>query len=355
MVEVRSAEGEFLGIGTFNPKNSICVRLISREKRDIDTSFFAEKLSALDSRKRSLLSPDTTGYRICHADADGLPGLVVDRYQDVIVFQIHTLGMDLLRSQVLTALEQAFHPQAIVERSDLEARKMEGLQPLPPQVHQGDVDGVVAFLENGLNFLADVLHGQKTGFFLDQRDTRALVRSLAKDKSVVNLFGYTGAFSVAALMGGAKRAVTIDVSAPALAVVSRHYELNGLQVQSGDTVQADVIDLLRSGSLPFRPDLLICDPPAFAKTQERAAEAARAYIGLNQKCLEQLGGGGILITSSCSGRVTAEEFRNLLRIAAGQARKKVQLLSFHEHPVDHPQMLAFPEGWYLKTAVLMVL
>ena len=356
LVEVRDSHGETLGIGSYQPRASIAVRMYAKTPTRLDAAWFAERLQALDAWKRPLLPADTTGFRLVHAESDGLPGFIVDIYDDVAVFQIHTAGADRLRAPFLEGLAQALHPRAIVERSDVGARKQEGLPILEPVVHAGTITGPVPFLEAGLRFHADVLKGQKTGFFLDQRVARLAVGALAKGKRVVNLFGYSGAFSVHALAGGATHVTTVDVSHEALELAEAHVTLNGQDPQQTRTefLQADVMDLLEDTSWDAPTDLLICDPPAFAKTDRHREEALKAYTRLNEQCLKRLPVGGILVTSSCSGRITPEDFRTMLRIASGRARRRVRLLQWIGHDVDHAELLTFPEGRYLKTAILLI-
>jgi 23S rRNA (cytosine1962-C5)-methyltransferase len=358
IVVVKSAKGELLGLGTWNGMNSIRIRLLTHDVSEkIDADFFTKRFVKLAEWKESHLPPNTNGYRLVHAEADGLPGLIVDRYADVFVFQIHTVGMDQLREVVLEALK-TLTPSAIVERSDVEARLREGLKTLAPTVHVGSVNGPVAFQEHGLKFFADVLNGQKTGFFLDQRDARARVGALSKGKRVLNLFGYTGAFSVHAAKGGANFVATVDVSTPALEMAEKQFKANGFDPDDETKylfLEADVLDLMRSDSLEGGPyDVIVCDPPAFAKTDAQVPNAIKAYTEVNTACLRHLKPGGMLVTSSCSGRVSSEDFRSLLRLAAGRAGREVRLLDFLGQPVDHAERLAFPEGRYLKTAILEV-
>lgn len=359
VVTVESAQGEPLGIGTWNGNTSIRVRMLSKDANEtVDADFFADKFKSLSKWKLGMLPSKTDGYRVVHAEADGLPGLIVDSFDDVFVFQLHTAGMELLRDEIVSALKKVFKPKAIVERSDLEVRKIEGLRDRPSGIIFGEVEHVVEFKEAGIKFVADVLHGQKTGFFLDQREARLAVGKLAKDRRVLNLFGYTGAFSVHAALGGADFVSTIDVSRAALELAQKNFSLNGLDPEDEGKCQfleADVFDLLDDPSSKDEDfDLIICDPPALAKSAKNLPQAIKAYTELNAKCLAILGTGGILVTSSCSGRVTPEDFRSLLRIAAGRAGKDVRVLDWITQPVDHAERLAFPEGRYLKTAILEV-
>ena len=364
LVQVHDARRNNLGIGTWNSLTSIAIRLLSREKeRMIDQDFFVEQFLSLERWKLPRLPSQTNGYRLVHAEADGLPGLIVDRYENVFVFQLHTAGMDRLRAEIIAGLEQAFQPTAIVERSDLDVRRIEGLKDAPITVHldrreDKNLPLLVPFQEYGFTFTADVLKGQKTGFFLDQREARHAVHDLAKGRRVLNLFGYTGAFSIHAAKGGADFVATVDVSRTALETSERQFTLNHLDPADESRhlfLEADVFDLLREQEIPGAPyDLIICDPPALAKSSKHLPQALRAYTDLNTACLQQLHPGGILVTSSCSGRLEPEDFRTMLRISAGHARRDVRILEWITQPVDHAERLAFPEGRYLKTAILEV-
>lgn len=364
LVEVQDARGQRLGLGMWNPHTSIRIRLFGRKAPEtIDTTFFLSRFRALARWKESYLPSKTTGYRLVHAEADELPGLIIDRYAETFVFQIHTAGMDHFRPQIIEALTQFGQDQgcthlAIVERSDLETRTQEGIRPRPPEVHVGTVTEPVVFQEHGLTFSADTLYGQKTGFFLDQREARHHVGLLAREKRVLNLFGYTGAFSIHALLGGASFVQTVDASRSALEGAEAQMKLNN--IDPGDEsriglLEADIFELLNESELPGGPyDLIICDPPALAKSASHVPQALKAYTFLNSACLTHLKPGGILVASSCSGRVEPEEFRNALRLAAGRAGRTVRLLDWLSQPIDHAERLAFPEGRYLKTAILEV-
>lgn len=359
LVKLQSSTGEMLGVGTYNPLTNIRVRLLTRDAdATIDTGFFERRFAELDAWKQSHLSPDTNGYRLVHAETDSLPGLIIDRYDDTIVFQIHTAGMELLREEILSALKKTFHPKNIVERSDIEVRKQEGLKDTPITVHLGEITKPIPFTENGHTFLADTLGGQKTGFFLDQRDARYAVGELSHGKRVLNLFCYTGAFSLYAAKNGATHVTSIDVSKPALEQAKENFRANGLNPEDAKKytfLDEDIFELARGQDAPGGPyDVIICDPPALAKTSAHLHNASKAYIALNQWCFSQLSSGGILVSSSCSGRITQEDFRDILRIAAGRAGKQAKILGWITQPADHAESLAFTEGRYLKTAIIEV-
>lgn len=356
LVEVYDTTGHLLGIGSYHPNQSIAIRLYDKQAVELDAAWFTQKIRTLCEWKRPLLPVNTNGFRVVHAESDGIPGLIIDLYDDVAVFQIHTAGADLLREPIIEGIKQALQPRAIVERSDVLARKQEGLDVLEPIVRFGAVDAPVPFLEAGLSFIADVLNGQKTGFFLDQRIGRLSVQRLAKDKKVINLFGYSGAFSVHALAGSAKKVTTVDISHEALELAEKNVKLNNLDPEEERTafLEADVLDLLEDPDWTEAADLIVCDPPAFAKTDRHREEALKSYTRLNEQCLKRLPVGGILVTSSCSGRITPDDFRTMLRIASGRARRRVRVLEWIGHDVDHAELLTFSEGRYLKTAVLLI-
>ncbi|MFA5948086.1 MAG: class I SAM-dependent rRNA methyltransferase [Candidatus Gracilibacteria bacterium] len=356
VVSVYSADNEFIGIGTYNPRNSISVRFLTNKKEEINEDFFAKKLKELMESKKKYLPAKTTGFRLAHADADKLPGLILDVYDDVFVFQISTIGMEKFRDEIINAISKNFKPKAIVERSDIEIRKQEGLAVLPVTTHEGKVDGFVEFLENGFKFYADVIDGQKTGFFLDQRDARMNVGKLSEGKKVLNLFGYSGAFSVYALAGKAEEVTTVDISGKALEIAKKNLEANKFDTKKNELVKMDAFDFLnkcRDKNEKF--DLIVSDPPAFSKSGENLPQALKAYSRLNKSCFELLNKGGILVASSCSGRVTLDDFLNSIKISAGQANKDARILSILGQAFDHTVKLSFPEGRYLKTVVVEVL
>lgn len=368
LVNVLAHDGKFLGVGMYNPKTSIAIRMLSlahgKNKKTgslfIDADFFVKRFEALEKEKKEFLPSDTNGYRLVNADADWLPGLIIDRYNNVFVFQIHTAGMDAFRDQIIEALKTTFNPVAIVERSDIESRKADGLTSLPVKIHFGEIDEPVEFMENGVKFLADVLTGQKTGFFLDQREARKKVGELSKGKKVLNLFAYTGGFGVYAALNGAEKVTTVDISENALELAVKNFQLNGIKVQDKSNAEkyefiaADVFEFLSEVD-PGYYDIIVCDPPAFAKSNDRMEQATKAYTDLNRRCLALLNEGGILLTSSCSGRLTQENFRDILRISAGRAGKDVRILANLSQPIDHTERAAFSEGRYLKTLVVQCL
>jgi 23S rRNA (cytosine1962-C5)-methyltransferase len=358
VVRVYSAEDELLGTGTFHAGHTIRVRMVA-PGRDlaINTDFFAARFKILRDQKRQHLPPNTDGYRLVHGDADYLPGLVVDIYADVAVFQIHTAGMETFRDAVIAALKRVPAPQAIVERSDVEGRTAEGLKGREPSVVFGDLPDRAPFTEDGIRYIADPLYGQKTGFFLDQRPVRRFVRQTAERQRIWNLFSYTGAFTVAAALGGAESILSVDASNTALEGAAEMLRLNGIDPQGrGIEFQQTGMDAFfaERASGDEKVDRIICDPPAFAKHRSELDAAGRGYIGLNQACFRHVASGGMLVTSSCSGVVSADEFRGMVRIAAGNAGRDARIVGEFSQPPDHTRRIAFPEGAYLKTLVLEV-
>lgn len=366
VVQVLSSDGGFLGVGTFHPANTIRVRMFSRKQEALDRNFFSRRFSLLLAQKRRWLPPDTEGFRLVHADADYLPGLVVDLYGGTAVFQVHTAGMDACRKTLVEVLCDPSGPVkagCVVERSDVEARRQDGLRPRPAEVHHGEVTGPVLFREGGLSVYADVLAGQKTGFFLDQRETRLRLKSLAAGRRVVNLFSYSCSFGLAAMAGGAREVLNVDTSSAALDLGRRVFSENGYaeDIKSGRVrfEAADVFDYLETKKEELRAflagGLLVCDPPAFAKSAAHLEQAKKAYTGLARLCFELLAPGAVFITSSCSGVLPDAEFAAVLRVAAGRTGKKVRVLSAFGQPFDHTTLLAFPEGPYLKGRVMEII
>ncbi|MBN1686652.1 MAG: class I SAM-dependent rRNA methyltransferase [Spirochaetales bacterium] len=363
IVTVIDATGSALGIGTYHPGNTIRVRMIGDDPGTVvDASFFAARLGELVTRKQRFLPEGTDGFRIANADNDYLPGLIVDKYASCVVFQIHTAGMERLKEAVIEGIE-ALEPGIIVERSDVEARRADGLSPLAPRTVKGAIGGPVEFREAGVRLLADPLTGQKTGFYLDQREARLLVRSLAHGRRVVNLFSYTGGTSICAALAGAREVLSVDTSKTALTLAGEMFRLNHLDPPDGrySFVERDVFDFLEEGnrgkSASARRDaplLLVCDPPPFAKHRTALDAAKNEYLRLNRLCFQLLEPGDLFLTSSCSGLIDRESFSLILRHAAGLAHRNAVILKELGAPPDHTKNLAFPEGSYLKTLLLGV-
>ena len=353
-VHAANADGEIIGTGSYSSSGAIAIRLFDAASVAIDKSWFVDRIHEADTRRRLLgLGPDTptTAYRVLHGEADGAPGLVVDRYADTVVFQIATAALDSLRHDIVAALGEALAPRAIVERSDSSSRREEGLAEVNA-VHAGEVTSPVEFTENGVALLADILSGQKTGFFLDQRELRARLRALAKGRRALNLFSYTGAASLFALLGGAPAAHNVDASQPALDMA---LEMAGRHGFSERVTQerADVFQWV-SQRREADYDMVIMDPPSIIKSRKDAENGARAYHFLNRAALRLVRDGGIFATSSCSQLLPEDEFAALLRRAATQSNTRLYTLAALRQPPDHPLSPYFPEGAYLKSYVFEV-
>jgi 23S rRNA (cytosine1962-C5)-methyltransferase len=318
-----------------------------------DASYFHERFSRLLDYKGTLLSADSTGFRLVNADADRIPGLIADIYGSCLVVQFHAMSAEAFRKPILEALEKLVNPGVIVERSDLDVRKREGLQPIPARILKGSLKGCPSFTENGLTFFADVMHGQKTGFFLDQRTAREAVGRYVKSKTLLNLFSYSGAFGVYGARHGAKHVVNVDISERAQETARDNFRVNGFTGAGVEFAVKDAFEYLYDSRDRF--DVVVCDPPAFAKTQRAIEKALKAYTSLNAQCIAKLSENGVLLTSSCSGRVSMDDFRHTVRVAAYQSRRRMHILHEFSHAPDHTDALSFPEGRYLKTMVLRAL
>lgn len=352
VVDVLDWRGKFIAKGFYNSHSSIPLRVLSRDPDEvIDAHWMFDRIhQAVVLRSRAFDDGVTSGYRLIHGENDFLPGLVVDKYGDFLVVQIHTLGMDRWRDVIVDALMQQVAPNGIFERSDVGARQSEGLDTLPVGVLAGESPPErVRFLENGLSFVCDVHTGQKTGFFLDQRENRLNVSAFCPEADVLNCFSYSGGFSVFAAYGGAKSVESVDASEPALLLAKENLALNGFDPDDHPCVQGNVFDHLKMCKETGRSfDVVVVDPPAFAKSSGALKRASRAYVRLNKLALDVLKPGGILVSASCSSAVDDETFLGFLRSAGGETRKKIQVIKTHLNSVDHPGYVAFPEGRYLK-------
>jgi 23S rRNA (cytosine1962-C5)-methyltransferase len=348
-VALCAADGTVLAAAAWSPASNIRARVWSFDAGEvIDEAFFAKRIETAVKARSSLLDAQHEGCRLVHGESDGLPGFVADRYGDVAVVQCLAAGAEAWRDALVAALRGATGCSAIYERSDADVRGLEGLD-----ARVGPIVGVVAsplrFLEGGLSFRVDVPRGQKTGFFLDQRDNRARVRALALDRDVLDCFCYTGGFTVAALAGQARSVHAIDSSGDALAIAAANVSDNLLPLQRVRWRDADVfaeLRALRDAGAAF--DLVVVDPPKLAPTAQHAPKAARAYKDVNLLALKLLRPGGLLATFSCSGGVSAELFQKIVAGAALDARADASIVGRFSASADHPVALNFPESEYLK-------
>ncbi|HVJ40296.1 MAG TPA: class I SAM-dependent rRNA methyltransferase [Dongiaceae bacterium] len=351
VVTVLRSDGKQLGTALFNPKPLISARLLSRDPQaKIDTAFLRQRLQrALDLRQRLIGVPH---YRLAHAEADGLPGAVIDRYGDTLVIQAAGAGMERLAEPLAEALDSLIAPKAILMRGDGPSREMEGL-PAYSRMLKGEIDGPVPVVEYQATFLADPREGQKTGWFFDQRDNRALVARFAKDRRVLDLYSYMGGFSIQSALAGAASVLAVDRSDLALRTATAAAEQNGVGARLG-TEKAEVFEFLEAAANKPTYDVVVADPPAFVKSKKDFNQGARGYRKLARLAAGRVAPGGILFIASCSHNMPVDEFG--AQVARGlndigrQGRILFQTFAAPDHPV-HPSL---PESAYLKALTLQL-
>lgn len=346
LVSVIDAGGEALGIATFNPHSLIAARLLTADPAaTIDAGFIANRLRRALSLRDTLFPQPY--YRLIHSEADGLPGLIVDRYGDVVSVQFNSAGMDQLRDCVLEALHTVLKPTAIVLRNDSPVRALEGLDS-GHEVVFGSIDGPVEIVENGTRFLADVATGQKTGWFFDQRPNRAFIASLAKGRTALDVYSYAGGFGLTALTQGAKSALLVDRSEEALSLAKQAAALNGmgdrLDTRCGDGFK--VMEALQGENRRF--GVVIADPPAFVKTRKDLASGSKGYRKMARLAAALVENGGFLLCGSCSHHMPADQFFEEVSLGIGQAGRSGRVLWSHGAGPDHPVHPHLPESAYLK-------
>lgn len=364
-VRVVTSQGQFIAVGHYQI-GSISVRVLSFQDRAIDASYWEERISsALTMRQRIGIADNAENntYRLIHGEGDGIPGLIIDCYGETAVIQAHSVGIHLCRQEIAKALvdvmeerirnvyyksETTLPYKAKLEEETYEAAAANGLK--NGFLYGGSEENTA--VENGLAFHVDWLRGQKTGFFIDQRENRALLERYSKGKSVLNMFCYTGGFSVYAMRGGAKQVHSVDSSAKAIELTNANIRLNFPDDSRHEAFCEDAFKFLEKEGDKY--DLIILDPPAFAKHRAALRNALKGYTRLNVKAFEHIKKGGILFTFSCSQVVTKDNFRNAVFTAAAQARRSVRILHQLHQPADHPINIYHPEGEYLKGLVLYV-
>jgi 23S rRNA (cytosine1962-C5)-methyltransferase len=352
LVTLRKAGGEPMGVASFNAHTLVAARILDRDaQRPIDRAFFAARLeSALTLRRRLYAEPY---YRLVHAEADGLPGIVADRFGDVLVAQLNTAGMARLEAEWLAACDAVLAPRAILLRNDSPARALEGLEP-ELRVAQGAIDGPIELVENGARFLADPREGQKTGWFFDQRDNRRFVAGLSKGARVLDLYCYAGGFAIAAALAGADQVLALDRSEAALALAAQSAELNGLgercRFQRADAFG----EVSRLGAQGERFDVVIADPPAFVKSKKDLGPGLRGYRKLARLAATLVQPGGVLFIASCSHNVEPPDFAEAVRRGLEDAGRSGRILRSSGAAPDHPVHPWLPESAYLKAQALVL-
>ena len=353
-VDVLAQNGKWLAKAAYSPKSQIQGRVWTFDAQEaIDGEFFLRRIGESALRRKDF-EGSGNALRLVHSESDGLPGLILDRYASVLVFQLLTAGVEFWREEIILALRTLYPEDAILERSDVDVRAKEGLAERVALVH-GEIPELVRIHENGVNFLVDMHGGHKTGFYLDQRDNRLSVSRVASGAEVLNCFSYTGGFGLAALRGGAAHVTQLDASAPALALAERNREANGFAEASMTTVCGDAFQILRNWHKEGRTfDLIVLDPPKFVDSKASLNRACRGYKDVNLCALRLLKPGGRLFTFSCSGLMEDGLFQKIVADAALDAGRNGRIIHRLTQAGDHPVALPFPEGAYLKGLEVLV-
>ncbi len=353
IVKVYSAKGEFLGKGYLNPRSEIAVRMLTYEDEEINRDFFEKRIKDAVELRERFIDSDTNAYRLINAEGDFLPGLVVDRYGSYLVVQVHTVGMEKFKQDWIEVLKGLLSVKGIYEKDDAEFRYEEGLEDRIETLWGEEPPDFVEIREHGVKFIVDVKRGQKTGFFLDQRENRNILGKLAQDKHVLNTFAYTGGFSVCCALGGASSVTSVESSESALNTCVHNFELNKINPARHKFVKGDVFEYLRKTQEEY--DLVILDPPAFAQSKNQLIQASRGYKDINLWAMKRLKAGGLLFSSSCSSYISMDLFQKIVFGAAKDAKRHLQILAKTSHPYDHPVSVYHPEGEYLKSLLCRVL
>ncbi len=356
-VEVVSSKGEWLGYAAYSAESQIRARVWSFNQADcIDAAFFQRRIArAWQLRTEIFDLSQTTGLRVVAAESDGLPGVTIDKYDTILVCQLLSAGAEKWRDAIVQALVTQFPQHSIYERSDVDVRKKEGLKPQTGWLHLPRDNGQVVIKEHGMALLVDVMQGHKTGFYLDQRASRAAAKRYASGKTVLNCFSYTGTFGVAALQGGALSVTNADLSELALQTALKNAELNKLDLSQIDNVKFDVFKLLRQYREQGRQfDMVILDPPKFADSKAQLMGACRGYKDINMVAMQIVKPGGLLLTFSCSGLMEDSLFQKLVADAALDAKRDCLFIERLSQDSDHPVASFYPEGSYLKGLVCKI-
>lgn len=349
IVDILDSEGAFIGRGYYNPHTLIAARLLTRKKEPIDTSFFIRRISK--ARDLRVLLGLLGSFRAVFSEGDGIPGLIVDKYEDVLVVQSLTAGIERLMDLILEALDHVYSPRAIILRNDSPVRRLEGLA-METRIAKGEISSPLQIEESGLYYKVDVMKGQKTGFFFDQRENRQALKGLVHGKKILDCFCYIGAWSLTAARFGASDVLGIDSSEKAIELARENAELNRLSIEF---VIGDVFEELKSfESEKRRFGCIILDPPAFVKSRAKVREALKGYKEMNLRAMRLLEPGGILVTCSCSHHIDEDLFREMLIDAGYAARRSIKLLEMRSQARDHPIPIACKEARYLKCAILII-
>ncbi len=352
LVRVLASDGVQVGIGTFNPHSLIAVRLVQKGEGDLPEDFIFEKLDEAYTRRKEI---GVRKYgRMCYGEGDNLPGLVIDRYGDVLVVDVLTAGMELLKPQITKALKKIFKPKGIYYKNDSAFRALEGLTNTPEII--GEVPETVEIEENGVKYIVPIRGGQKTGFYFDQRENRAFLKPYFKDKLVLDLYSYIGSFGITAALAGAAQVWGCDSSAAAVELAKKNAELNGVSdiaVFHRDDAER-LLSAMKKGELPDQPDIVLLDPPAFVKSRKALPQAVGLYVKLVKMALEGLKPGGYLAFSTCSHHVSRELFVDIIRQGVSKSGVQASLIELRGQAKDHPVLIGMPETEYLHFALVQV-
>ncbi|WGL78593.1 23S rRNA (cytosine(1962)-C(5))-methyltransferase RlmI [Serratia marcescens] len=350
-IDILDSQGKWLARGAYSPESQIRARVWTfQQDEEINIDFFIRRLQQAQSWRDWVAQRDgLDGYRLIAGESDGLPGITIDRFQNFLVLQLLSAGAEYQRPALLSALQHCYPECSIYDRSDVAVRKKEGL-PLAQGPVLGDLPPeLLPITEHGMKLLVDIQQGHKTGFYLDQRDSRLAARNYSAGRRVLNCFSYTGAFAVSALMGGCAQVISVDTSQAALDIAKRNVELNKLDLNKAEFVRDDVFQLLRNYRAQGEKfDLIIMDPPKFVENKNQLASACRGYKDINMLALQLLNPGGILLSFSCSGLMPTDLFQKILADAAVDAGRDVQFIEQFRQAADHPVIATYPEGLYLK-------
>jgi len=350
-VDVYALDGRFLGRGLFNPNSQITIRMLTRWEEPTNREFYERRIRQAWAFRRKIA--DTNSCRVIFAESDFLPGLIVDKFNDILVMQTLSLGMDRMKNLLVSLLQEIIQPRGIYERNDVPVRELEGL-PQQTGFLTEPFDTLVEMKENGIRFIVDVAEGQKTGFFLDQKENRAALAPLVPGMRVLDCFTHTGSFALHAAHYGAAHVTGVDISDHAVACAKRNAALNGYSDRT-DFVEANAFDFLRAASdRKDMYDVVILDPPAFTKSRSAVEGAVRGYKEINLRAMKIVKPGGFLISCSCSHHVSQELFLKTLHDAATDAHRQVRLVEYRSQAKDHPILLASAETQYIKCAILQV-
>ncbi|EKN3345093.1 23S rRNA (cytosine(1962)-C(5))-methyltransferase RlmI [Yersinia ruckeri] len=350
-IDIMDSQGKWLARGAYSPESQLRARVWTfMQDESIDNAFFIRRLQRAQSWRDWIAQRDgLDSYRLIAGESDGLPGVTIDRFQNFFVLQLLSAGAEYHREALVAALQHCYPDCSIYDRSDVSVRKKEGME-LTQGPILGDIPpALLPIQEHGMKLLVDIQQGHKTGFYLDQRDSRLAARNYAKGRRVLNCFSYTGAFAVAALMGGCEQVISVDTSQAALDIAKQNVELNQLDLSKAEFIRDDVFQLLRHYRTQGEKfDMIIMDPPKFVENKNQLASACRGYKDINMLALQLLRPGGILLSFSCSGLMPNDLFQKILADAALDASCDIQFVEQFRQAADHPVIATYPEGLYLK-------